>query len=315
MGPDPEPSAEKAHDDPPLEAVRRVDAVILQKFRSMTEGLPAIDAFPQRMAQLHRSATSPDGRFGFFEPTCHGHTPIDHGWHETWEAYFASTTRRLFQWEQAAQGPNQDILDLMEPFFSNVIPRLLRPLETDGRSITPSLIHGDLWHGNVATDADTQEPVIFDAASSYAHNEYELGVWRQPWNELGAAYRARYHEFFPPSLPVEDCDDRNALYATRVNILDSILYRDDDEYRKMLIASMRRLVEKFPGGYEEWKGKQDDLLINSGYGQGWAASSSEDMPHSWICCFKYTIKSRCPWMREGGPKTLSSLETTWRIHN
>ncbi|CRK19651.1 hypothetical protein BN1708_012712 [Verticillium longisporum] len=377
MGPDPEPSAEKAHDDPPLEAVRRVDAVILQKlpadttvnsvvphgtshwtqtarlvaecqgrpvqyflkvvlpapcllpppgacgnldsllivlqtvhgdrgrkvvsgeyrsmtaihvvmpslvprpiawgscedepdlhfflseFRSMTEGLPAIDAFPQRMAQLHRSATSPDGRFGFFEPTCHGHTPIDHGWHETWEAYFASTTRRLFQWEQAAQGPNQDILDLMEPFFSNVIPRLLRPLETDGRSITPSLIHGDLWHGNVATDADTQEPVIFDAASSYAHNEYELGVWRQPWNELGAAYRARYHEFFPPSLPVEDCDDRNALYATRVNILDSILYRDDDEYRKMcvppeawLIASMRRLVEKFPGGYEEWKGKQ-----------------------------------------------------------
>ncbi|PNH37113.1 hypothetical protein VD0004_g9658 [Verticillium dahliae] len=344
MGPEPEPSAERARDDLPVEAVRRIDAAILQKlpadttvnsvvphgtshwtqtarlaaecqgrpvqyflktvrgdrgrkvvsgeyrsmtaihvvmpslvprpiawgscedepdlhfflseFRSMSEGLPAMDVFPQRMAQLHRSATSPDGRFGFFEPTCHGHTPIDHGWHETWEAYFASTTRRLFQWEQAAQGPNQDILGLMEPFFSNVIPRLLRPLETDGRSITPSLIHGDLWHGNVATDADTQEPVIFDAASSYAHNEYELGVWRQPWNELGAAHRARYHEFFPPSSPVEDCDDRNALYATRVHILDSILYRDDDEYRKMLIASMRRLVEKFPGGYEEWKGQQ-----------------------------------------------------------
>ncbi|EEY14404.1 conserved hypothetical protein [Verticillium alfalfae VaMs.102] len=207
----------------------------LSEFRSMTEGLPAIDAFSQRVAQLHRSATSPDGRFGFFEPTCHGHTPIDHGWHETWEAYFASTTRRLFHWEQAAQGPNHDILNLMGPFFSNVIPRLLRPLETDGRSITPSLIHGDLWHGNVATDADTQEPVIFDAASSYAHNEYELGVWRQPWNELGAAYRARYHEIFPPSSPVEDCDDRNALYATRVHILDSILYRDDDEYRKMCV--------------------------------------------------------------------------------
>ncbi|KAF3353537.1 hypothetical protein VdG1_08204 [Verticillium dahliae VDG1] len=305
MGPEPEPSAERARDDPPVEAVRRIDAAILQ---SQCRRRPANRDFPRSSAAGHQncppippstvlflmaraigprppglqqstvrgdrgrkvvsgeyrsmtaihvvmpslvprpiawgscedepdlhfflsefSATSPDGRFGFFEPTCHGHTPIDHGWHETWEAYFASTTRRLFQWEQAAQGPNQDILGLMEPFFSNVIPRLLRPLETDGRSITPSLIHGDLWHGNVATDADTQEPVIFGAASSYAHNEYELGVWRQPWNELGAAHRARYHEL------VEDCDDRNALYATRVHILDSILYRDDDEYRKMCV--------------------------------------------------------------------------------
>ncbi|KAG7118606.1 Ketosamine-3-kinase like protein [Verticillium longisporum] len=200
MGPEPEPSAERARDDPPVEAVRRIDAAILQKLT-------------------------------------------------------ADTTVNSVS-VKAAQGPNQDILGLMEPFFSNVIPRLLRPLETDGRSITPSLIHGDLWHGNVATDADTQEPVIFDAASSHAHNEYELGVWRQPWNELGAAHRARYHEFSPPSSPVEDCDDRNALYVTRVHVLDSILYRDDDEYRKMLIASMRRLVEKFPGGYEEWKGQQ-----------------------------------------------------------
>ncbi|KAM0287281.1 hypothetical protein ACHAQH_000595 [Verticillium albo-atrum] len=228
----------------------------LCEFRAMSEGVPSIESFPRRMAQLHQSATSPDGRFGFFEPTCHGHTPIDHGWHETWEGYFASTTRRLLQMEQDVQGPNQGIPDLAEPFFSKVIPRLLRPLETDGWSIRPSLIHGDLWHGNTATDANTQEPIIFDAASSYAHNEYELGVWRQPWNDLGKEHRARYHEFFPPSSPVEDCDDRNALYATRVNMLDSILYKEDDGYRQMLIQSMRELVEKFPGGYEQWKGKQ-----------------------------------------------------------
>ncbi|CRK34531.1 hypothetical protein BN1723_014871 [Verticillium longisporum] len=186
MGPEPEPSAERARDDPPVEAVRRIDAAILQMLFLMARAI----------------GPRPPG---------------------------------LQQSVKAAQGPNQDILGLMEPFFSNVIPRLLRPLETDGRSITPSLIHGDLWHGNVATDADTQEPVIFDAASSHAHNEYELGVWRQPWNELGAAHRARYHEFSPPSSPVEDCDDRNALYVTRVHVLDSILYRDDDEYRKMCV--------------------------------------------------------------------------------
>ncbi|CRK26502.1 hypothetical protein BN1708_004230, partial [Verticillium longisporum] len=122
MGPEPEPSAERARDDPPVEAVRRIDAAILQMLFLMARAI----------------GPRPPG---------------------------------LQQSVKAAQGPNQDILGLMEPFFSNVIPRLLRPLETDGRSITPSLIHGDLWHGNVATDADTQEPVIFDAASSHAHNE------------------------------------------------------------------------------------------------------------------------------------------------
>lgn len=41
----------------------------------------------------------------------------------------------------------------------------------------------------------------------------ELGVWRQPWNKINSDYRDEYHKHFPPSDPVEDCDDRNALYA------------------------------------------------------------------------------------------------------
>jgi fructosamine-3-kinase len=34
--------------------------------------------------------------------------------------------------------------------LKKVIPRLLDPLETDGRSIKPVLLHGDLWLGNVS---------------------------------------------------------------------------------------------------------------------------------------------------------------------
>lgn len=136
---------------------------------------------------------------------------------------------------------------MIAPFFEKVILRLLRPLETGGRSIRPTLIHGDLWHGNAETDAETGQPIIFDAASFYAHNECktlrppevvfgfaeqflirielrdkeadtrarvdELGVWRQPWNKIGAAYRKEYHKHFPKSRPEEDCDDRQALYA------------------------------------------------------------------------------------------------------
>lgn len=61
----------------------------------------------------------------------------------------------------------------------------------------------------------------------------ELGVWRQPWNKLKQPYRKKYWESFPKSEPKEDFDHRNALYATRVNVLDSILYKGEDSYRQM----------------------------------------------------------------------------------
>lgn len=165
----------------------------LADFRPMTNELPDNRSFPAKMAELHRSATSPDGKFGFDVTTFHGETPIEHGWSDTWEDYFARTTKVLFELEQEAQGPNQEIRKLMVPFFSKVVPRLLRPLETGGRSIRPSLIHGDLWHGNASTDSETGRPIIFDAASFYAHNECRyLGrsCMRSVTNDLQMSWRS-----------------------------------------------------------------------------------------------------------------------------
>ncbi|KAI0815528.1 Fructosamine kinase-domain-containing protein [Xylaria sp. FL0064] len=223
-------------------------------FRPMTDELPDLESFPAKMGDMRSAGVSPNGKFGFDVTTFHGNIPIEHGWSDTWEEYFTRKTRVLFELEQKAQGPNEEIRKLMVPFFEKVVPRLLRPLETGGRSIQPSLIHGDLWHGDASMDKVTGLPVIFDAASFYAHNEYELGVWRQPWNKIKKNYRMRYYEHFPKSQPEGDYDYRNALYATRVNILDSILYKGETSYRYMLITSMKELVEKFPRGLEEWEG-------------------------------------------------------------
>ncbi|KAI1804299.1 Fructosamine kinase-domain-containing protein [Daldinia bambusicola] len=232
----------------------------LCEFRRMTGTISPPSALAARIAELHRRSGDRGGpilvKFGSDVPTFHGNVRVDHGWSGSWEEYFARTTRVLFELEQEVQGSNDEVREMISPFFDKVIPRLLRPLETGGRSIRPSLIHGDLWQGNTSTDAETGMPVIFDAASFYAHNEYELGVWRQPWNEIGDAYREEYHKHMPKSQPEEDSDDRNALYAVRVNILDSILYKDDPSYRNMLISGMHELIDKFPGGFEEWSVSQ-----------------------------------------------------------
>ena len=51
--------------------------------------------------------------------------------------------------------------------LSKVIPRLLEPLQSNGRSIKPCLIHGDLWDENTATDMNIGEPFVFDVGSMY----------------------------------------------------------------------------------------------------------------------------------------------------
>lgn len=80
--------------------------------------------------------------------------------------------------------------------------------------LKPSLVHGDLWHGNVGVDRATGEPLVFDAGSFYAHHEYEFGVWRQGWNRLGREVGVqRYLGFGVRSEPVEDFEARVELYA------------------------------------------------------------------------------------------------------
>ena len=83
----------------------------------------------------------------------------------------------------------------------SVVPRLLLPLQSDGRTIEPALVHGDCWDGNTAITEDGRA-VFYDVATFYGHNEYDLGDWRAPRHALSdAAYVNAYKERIPPSEP------------------------------------------------------------------------------------------------------------------
>ena len=64
-------------------------------------------------------------------------------------------------------GPWPEFTMLTGLVLAKVIPRLLEPLQSNGRSIQPCLIHGDLRDENTATDGATGEPFVFDAGSLY----------------------------------------------------------------------------------------------------------------------------------------------------
>lgn len=125
----------------------------------------------QVLAKLHTSSASVSKRFGFHVPTFNGIVPVVNEWCDTWEEFFSRQLVSDIEWQKSIRGPDPEMDAIAQVFFSKVIPRLLRPLQTGGRSITPVLVHGDLWPGNVQVDEDTDTVVLFDACCCYGHNE------------------------------------------------------------------------------------------------------------------------------------------------
>ncbi|KJK89147.1 hypothetical protein H633G_07003 [Metarhizium anisopliae BRIP 53284] len=220
---------------------------------------PDIPRFAEAVAQLHTlsmkeyATSNPDEKFGFHVTTYNGTLPQDNTWTKSWKEFYVAGMERMLALEEEARGPSDELKKLSEPFLRKVIPRLLDPMETNGRSIKPVLLHGDLWLGNVSCQkaSENNDPLLFDAAAFWGHNEYELATLRPLADDwIKECYRA-YHELVPKSDPEEDWDARNALYATRLIIHDSAIYPDQPHFREMLIDEMRKLVERFASCHDE----------------------------------------------------------------
>ena len=82
----------------------------------------------------------------------------------------------MYRFEKETQGVDEELDGLFDALCTEVIPRLLRPLETGGRFIEPCLVHSNLWPGYCMSDADTGEIMIFDSCAFWGHNEAELGL-------------------------------------------------------------------------------------------------------------------------------------------
>jgi len=140
----------------------------------------------ERLAQLHR-VTAPC--FGWHRDNTIGATPQPNAWMDDWPRFFAE--RRLgFQLELAARRGHggrlvergSRVCERVETFF-------------DGYRPSASLLHGDLWGGNWATDA-SGEPLIFDPAVYYGDREADLAMTRL-FGGFGRAFYSAYEHAWP----------------------------------------------------------------------------------------------------------------------
>ncbi|KAM7207785.1 Fructosamine kinase domain containing protein [Naviculisporaceae sp. PSN 640] len=233
-------------------------AFFLAEFRDMSDELPSASELVTLVAAIHKK-TSPNGKFGYPVTTFSGKHPLDTRWCDTWEEYFTRCMKDTMDAELAVQGPNQELQELSEKVLTKVIPRLIRPMETGGRKIKPSLVHGDLWHGNVSVDNETNDPVVYDPCCFYGHNEYDFSMWRATRYRTNRAHVRAYFKITPPTEPADDQDDRHALYALRSDLAVSILWPANKKMRELAIEEMRRLVSKYEDGYEGYLASQNKL--------------------------------------------------------
>ena len=189
----------------------------LLEFKDMTSKLPYPKPFCSELAKLHQTSVSPTGKFGFHVATTHGKLPQYMVWTSSWEVMFRKILSDLLLLDLDTNGPWKDFQNVYERILTLVLPILIGPLESEGRTVKPCLLHGDLWDGNIGIDNKTGHIYIFDASSFYGHNELELGMWRNSHlNRMSwDVYGKEYLRTVGASEPAHQFDDRNRIYHVK----------------------------------------------------------------------------------------------------
>lgn len=147
----------------------------LAEFVDMIEDVvPVPEEYMAAFVALHSRTNdkSPTGKFGFHANTAYGNLLQNNTWESSWETFWTRIMKEAFEAEENARGPHDERLkSLKNAWFSDVIPRYLRPLESDGPSVKPCLVHADLWPGNVRYRTDMNSICVYDANAFWGHNE------------------------------------------------------------------------------------------------------------------------------------------------
>jgi len=171
------------------------------------------EALGRGLAALHRAGGAGAEGYGWEESNYIGALPQSNGSSAVW-ADFWRDERILPQVERAREagyfpGRESEELDAL----LDALPHLLGGAGNDG----PSLLHGDLWSGNVYP-GPAGEPVLVDPSVYRGHREVDLAMSELFGGFLPSFYRA-YDEAWPIS-PRYDAVRRDAyqLYYLLVHV-------------------------------------------------------------------------------------------------
>jgi fructosamine-3-kinase len=139
----------------------------------------------RRLAALHRKSAP---TFGWTRDNTIGATPQPNAWTASWIDFWRD--RRLgHQLRLAARNGHGGRLQSLGERLAERLPALL------DHAPTPSLLHGDLWGGNIGYASDG-EPVVYDPAVYYGDREADVAM-TELFGGFGGEFYAGYREAWP----------------------------------------------------------------------------------------------------------------------
>ncbi|WP_394992954.1 fructosamine kinase family protein [Emticicia sp.] len=161
------------------------DYLILENIEYTKPNFDYWESLGEKIAALHRNT---DAHFGLSFDNYIGSLRQSNEQKDDWLTFFIEKRLNL----QAGLAYYNDLIskELYEKFqqFYKLLPELL-PVEK------PSLLHGDLWTGNVITDNDGN-PCLIDPAVYYGNREMEI-AFTSLFGGFDKRFYDTYHEAFP----------------------------------------------------------------------------------------------------------------------
>jgi fructosamine-3-kinase len=146
-------------------------------------------SFGTALATLHRTQGE---RYGWADNYAFASLAIDNGWADDWPRFWAE--RRLLVHLAHLPPPLARRIEALAADLPNRLPA--RP--------APSLLHGDLWGGNVLV-AGNRVSGLIDPACYYGHGEVDIGMLTL-FDHPGAAF----YDAYGPLKP--DLEERLTIY-------------------------------------------------------------------------------------------------------
>lgn len=159
------------------------------------EYLPLVSGSRRAMARLGQQLAvlhaQPQPYFGWHRDNWIGATPQPNDRCDDWIAFWRD--RRLgFQLDLAARNGYTGTIQRHGEKLRSRVAGLFT-----GYRLRPSLLHGDLWGGNIGCVA-TGEPVIFDPAVYYGDREADLAM-----TELFGGFPVEFYAAYREALPLD----------------------------------------------------------------------------------------------------------------
>ncbi|MFW6227961.1 MAG: fructosamine kinase family protein [Alkalispirochaeta sp.] len=178
--------------------------LLLEYIPTGKRGATFLSELGEELATLHRTVRC--DRCGFDEDNHIGSTPQLNRWDPDWHRFFGEM-RLIPQMERArASGYADAAMERRLHRVVSMLPELLPALDPGGASI----LHGDLWGGNVIV-GPAGEPVLIDPAVYFGHREADLAM-TELFGGFGSVFLRRYREVWELEPGYEGRRDLYNLY-------------------------------------------------------------------------------------------------------